>query len=110
MRSPLTGVLFALELTYDVRALLPLLVASMVAHGFTVLVMKRSILTEKVARRGFHVSREYSVDPLERLALNDVMTTQSRLPSRQVIAGRLACWVSNFSPRRTAEASGVSGA
>ena len=37
--------------------------------------MKRSILTEKVARRGYHVSREYAVDPLELLSVGDVMTT-----------------------------------
>ncbi len=74
MRSPLTGTVFALELTHDVNALPALLIASVVAHGFTVLVMKRSILTEKVARRGFHVSREYSVDPLEMLSVADVMT------------------------------------
>lgn len=55
MRSPLTGVVFAIELTGDLSAALPLLIASTVAHGFTVLAMKRSILTEKVARRGFHV-------------------------------------------------------
>jgi CIC family chloride channel protein len=75
MRSPLTGVLFALELTYDVRTLLPLLIACTFAHGLTVLVMKRSILTEKVARRGFHVSREYAVDPLELLSVGDIMST-----------------------------------
>jgi H+/Cl- antiporter ClcA/predicted transcriptional regulator len=75
MRSPLTGIVFALELTYDIKTLLPLLVATVLAHAFTVLVMKRSILTEKVARRGFHVSREYSVDPLERLCISDVMST-----------------------------------
>src|SRR5207245_5590623 len=69
MRSPLTGAVFALELTYDMRTLPLLLVASVISHGFTVLVMKRSILTEKVARRGYHVSREYSVDPLERLSV-----------------------------------------
>jgi chloride channel protein, CIC family len=74
MRSPLTGTIFALELTHDVNALPALLIASVVAHGFTVLVMKRSILTEKVARRGFHVSREYSVDPLEMLSVEEVMT------------------------------------
>jgi CBS-domain-containing membrane protein len=74
MRSPLTGVVFALELTYDIRTLLPLLIASVTAHGFTVLLMKRSILTEKVARRGFHVSREYSVDPLERIPVGQVMS------------------------------------
>jgi CBS domain-containing protein len=75
MRSPLTGVIFALEITYDIRMLLPLLIATIIAHGFTVLVMRRSILTEKVARRGFHVSREYSVDPLERLSVEEVMST-----------------------------------
>jgi H+/Cl- antiporter ClcA len=76
MRSPLTGTLFALELTHDTNALLPLLTACIIAHMVTVLVMKRSILTEKVARRGYHVSREYSVDPLELLSIGDVMTTQ----------------------------------
>jgi H+/Cl- antiporter ClcA len=76
MRSPLTGTLFALELTHDMNLLLPLLIAAVVSHAFTVLVMKRSILTEKVARRGYHVSREYSVDPLEILSIGEVMTTQ----------------------------------
>jgi H+/Cl- antiporter ClcA len=76
MRSPLTATLFALELTHDINALLPLLTAAVIAHMFTVLVMKRSILTEKVARRGFHVSREYTVDPLERLCVSEVMTTE----------------------------------
>src|SRR5258708_6081943 len=73
MRSPLTGVIFVLELTHDVNVLLPLLIATTIAHGFTVLVMKRSILTEKLSRRGFHLSREYEVDPLENLSVADVM-------------------------------------
>ncbi len=75
MRSPLTGIIFALELTHDINVLLPLLVASMIAHVFTVLVLKRSILTEKVARRGYHLSREYAVDPLEVLFARDAMRT-----------------------------------
>lgn len=75
MRSPLTGTIFALELTLDIKVLPALLLASGVAYGFTVLVMKRSILTEKVARRGYHITREYSVDPLERVSVHEVMTT-----------------------------------
>jgi CIC family chloride channel protein len=75
MRSPLTGVIFAVELTHDLNVMLPLLVASVIAHGFTVLVLKRSILTEKVARRGFHLSREYAVDPLEIQFVREVMRT-----------------------------------
>jgi chloride channel protein, CIC family len=66
-------VIFALELTHDVNMLLPLLVAVSMAHAFTVLVLKRSILTEKIARRGYHVTREYAIDPLEILFAREVM-------------------------------------
>ena len=76
MRSPFTGVVFALELTHDVNVLLPLLVAVTVAHAFTVLTLRRSILTEKIARRGYHLSREYSIDPLEILLAREVMQTE----------------------------------
>ncbi|HEX7796652.1 MAG TPA: chloride channel protein [Vicinamibacterales bacterium] len=83
MRSPLTGIVFALELTHDENMMLPLLIAVTIAHGFTVLVMKRSILTEKIARRGFHLSREYAIDPLEILFVREVMRTKiAALPSR----------------------------
>ena len=73
MRSPFTGIVFALELTHDVNMLLPLLVSVTLAHGFTVLALRRSILTEKVSRRGYHLSREYAVDPLEILFVREVM-------------------------------------
>jgi CIC family chloride channel protein len=76
MRSPFTGIVFAIELTHDINMILPLIVAAVIAHTFTVLVLKRSILTEKVARRGFHLSREYSVDPLEVLFVREVMRTR----------------------------------
>src|SRR6516165_11917958 len=91
MRSPLTGAVFALELTHDINALPALLLGSVVAYGFTVLVMKRSILTEKVARRGYHVTREYSVDPLELTTVADVMaaavvTVPESLPTDRLVA------------------------
>jgi CIC family chloride channel protein len=82
MRAPLTGVVFALELTHDVNMLLPLLLAVTIAHGFTVLTLKRSILTEKISRRGFHLSREYSTDPLEIIFAREVV--------RQVVPDVLA--------------------
>jgi CBS domain-containing protein len=76
MRAPFTAILFALELTHDINVLLPLLVAAILAHATTVLLLKRSILTEKVARRGFHISREYATDPLEILFVREVMRTK----------------------------------
>ncbi len=75
MRSPFTSIVFALELTHDVNALLALLVACTIAHLVSVLTLKRSILTEKIARRGYHVTREYEIDPLHALLVADVMAT-----------------------------------
>ena len=43
------------------------------AHGTTVLLLRRSILTEKLARRGHHLVREYSVDPFEVHRIGEVM-------------------------------------
>jgi chloride channel protein, CIC family len=73
MRSPFTGVVFTLELTRDVNALPPLLVGVLLADFVTVFTMKRSILTEKVARKGVHVAREYGVDVLEQVPVAKVM-------------------------------------
>src|SRR5579864_5334998 len=74
MRAPLTAAIFAFGLTRDANALLPLLATSAISYGFTVLTMRRSILTEKIARRGYHIYREYGVDPLERQFVEEVMT------------------------------------
>lgn len=73
MRSPLTGIVFMLELTHDWNALPGLLIGSVAALAVTVLLLRRSILTEKLARRGHHIAREYSVDPFELVRVGDVM-------------------------------------
>jgi len=87
MRSPFTSIVFAFELTHDANVFLPLLVGSVIAHGFTVLTLKRSILTEKVARRGYHLSREYAVDPLEILFAREVMRSEVlALPATSTVA------------------------
>jgi CIC family chloride channel protein len=84
MRSPLTAVAFMLELTDDIRVLPGLLIACAAAHAVTVLIMRRSILTEKVARRGYHVMREYIVNPLARIRVADVMERDApTLPANQ---------------------------
>src|SRR5262249_26531273 len=43
------------------------------AYAVTVLLLRRSILTEKIARRGHHLSREYSVDPFDIHRVGEVM-------------------------------------
>ncbi|HWY76076.1 MAG TPA: chloride channel protein [Verrucomicrobiae bacterium] len=73
MRSPLTAMVFAVELTRDFNLFPGLMIGSVAALGVTVLLMKRSILTEKLARRGQHITREYSIDHLEMSRVRDVM-------------------------------------
>jgi chloride channel protein, CIC family len=70
---PLTAILFSLELTHALPALLPLTLTCTASYLVTSLVMPRSILTEKLNRRGYHLSREYGVDPLEMVCVGDVM-------------------------------------
>jgi CIC family chloride channel protein len=89
MRSPFTSIVFAFELTHDANVFLPLLIGSVIAHAFTVLTLKRSILTEKVARRGYHLSREYAVDPLEILFVREVMRTKVGVLSATSTVGEM---------------------
>ena len=76
MRSPFTAMVFTLELTHDLNTLPALLVSCIAAEIVSVLLLRRSILTEKVARRGYHIVREYSVDPLEIKRVGDVMDVE----------------------------------
>jgi CIC family chloride channel protein len=74
---PLTAILFSIELTHALPALMPLTLACTASYLLTSLVMPRSILTEKLSRRGYHLSREYGVDPLETVSVSEVMKKSS---------------------------------
>jgi CIC family chloride channel protein len=73
MRAPLTGMMFLLELTHDLHALPALLLGTVAALAVTVLLLPRSILTEKLARRGRHIARDYAVDVFELTRVTEVM-------------------------------------
>jgi H+/Cl- antiporter ClcA len=86
MRAPMTGALFAAELTNHLSALPETIAAGAAAHAISVLVMKRSILTEKIARRGRHILREYSVDALEFMQAGQLMTgNPATLPGAMLV-------------------------
>ncbi len=74
LRCPLTATVFAIELTGDLRVMPAVLVACVASFAVTVLLMRRSILTERLARRGRHLSYEYTVDPFEVAQVSDIMT------------------------------------
>jgi CBS domain-containing protein len=74
MRAPLTSALFVAELTGRFDALPEAITGSGIAFAIAVLLLRRSILTEKISRRGRHVSQEFTVDPLALSLARDVMT------------------------------------
>ena len=76
LRLPFTAIFFAVGVTGNIDAMLPLLVCGLAAHTVTVLLMRRDILTEKVARRGHHVTREWHADPFALARVKDVMVTE----------------------------------
>jgi CIC family chloride channel protein len=87
MRSPFTAMIFAVELTRDVNLLPGLMVACIASEAVTVLLLKRSILTEKVARRGHHLTREYVVDPFEIHRVREIMVaTVQTIPDTMTVA------------------------
>ncbi|MBZ9797910.1 chloride channel protein, partial [Mesorhizobium sp. ES1-4] len=91
MRAPLTATFFAVELTGNTHVLVPLIAACAAAHAVTVLSMKRSILTEKIARRGHHLVREYRVDPFALTRVREVMTSQvESVPATMTLHGAAA--------------------
>ena len=86
MRAPMTGALFAAELTDHFSALPETIAAGAAAYAVSVLIMRRSILTEKIARRGRHILREYSVDALEFVLAGQLMTRDPKtLPGSMAI-------------------------
>ncbi|MFT4046174.1 MAG: chloride channel protein [Solimonas sp.] len=87
MRAPLTGALFAAEVTGRFDALPLAVLAAAAAYAVSVLLVKRSILTEKIARRGRHIVQEYSVDPHDLLLAAELMTpSPDTLPASTTVA------------------------
>jgi H+/Cl- antiporter ClcA len=83
LRCPLTATVFAIELTGDLSVMPAVLVACVASFAVTVLIMRRSILTERLARRGRHLTYEYTVDPFEVMRVGEIMTHPAdTLPAR----------------------------
>ena len=80
-RAFLTSVVFAFETTQQPHGLLPLLGACAMAYLVSGLMMRNTIMTEKIARRGVRVPAEYSADYLERISVGEAC-------SRKVISLR----------------------
>jgi len=89
--APLTAIVFSLELTHQFECVPLLVVGCVAAYGLTAFIMPRSILTEKLGRRGLHLSREYGIDPLEMLMVSKVMRAEPPASTRYSVYSDEPC-------------------
>lgn len=73
-RALLASVVFAFETTLQPLGLLPLLCGCSAAFLVSCFLMRHTIMTEKIARRGVRVPSEYAADFLDQLRVGDFTT------------------------------------
>jgi H+/Cl- antiporter ClcA len=78
-RALLTSIVFALESTAQSNALLPLLSACVGSYVVSFFLMKNTIMTEKIARRGVKAPDSYEPDILEKINVSEIMRTDGML-------------------------------
>ncbi|HEY9449335.1 MAG TPA: chloride channel protein [Gemmatimonadaceae bacterium] len=71
-RALLASVVFAFETTRQPMGLLPLLGGCSAAYLASLLLMKHTIMTEKLARRGTNIESDYAVDFLSQVLVRDI--------------------------------------
>ncbi|HUB26382.1 MAG TPA: chloride channel protein [Tepidisphaeraceae bacterium] len=74
-RALLTSVAFAYETSHEPAAVLPALVACVAAYIVSALLMRDSIMSEKMARAGVRVPADFVADFLDQVLVKDVMGT-----------------------------------
>jgi H+/Cl- antiporter ClcA/predicted transcriptional regulator len=75
-RALLTSVVFVVETTFEPHGLAPLLLGCAMAYLVSALLMRETIMTDKIARKGIHVPTDYLSDPLESALVSEAMTTK----------------------------------
>ena len=74
-RAPFASIVFLFELTRDYNAVLPLMLATVIATLLASTLTHESIMTEKLTRRGLRVPADYHVDLLHHTSVGEVMTS-----------------------------------
>ena len=92
-RAVLASIVFAFETTRQPIALLPLLAGGITAHFLSSLLMRNSIMTEKIARRGIRVSSDYAADLLDQVLVRDRASRQLVTLSAVSTAGEVRAWM-----------------
>jgi CBS domain-containing protein len=76
IRATFTAIVFLFELTRDYQIIVPLMLASVLAEFVASVLMRESLMTEKLTRRGLRVQGDYEADVLSGTLVADVMTRE----------------------------------
>ena len=86
-RATFAFIVFAFEITHDYNAILPLMLACVIADMIALRYLPSSIMTEKLARRGLRVSGEFEVGVMQLVRVGEVMRTDvNSIPPEMTVA------------------------
>ena len=97
-RALLASVVFAFEATRQPLSLLPLLGGCTAAYLISALMMRYTIMTEKIARRGARVLVDYSVDYLDQVLVRDGATREVVALAADDTLASVRAWFSSRAP------------
>jgi chloride channel protein, CIC family len=97
-RATFALIVFAFEITRDYNAILPLMLACVIADLIALRYLPNSIMTERLARRGLHVPGEYEASVLHMVRVSEVMTTDVQPISAEMTVRDLAARMARSEP------------
>ena len=100
-RATFAAIVFAFEMTQNYHAILPVMMASVIADAVANALMTNSILTEQLQRKGVLVHHEYEADPLDMISVSAIMTTDVVSVPQTMTVGQLIEAINQHDPRLT---------
>jgi CBS domain-containing protein len=92
-RALLTSIIFALETTGQSNALLPLLAACIASYIVSFFLLKNTIMTEKIARRGVATPNAYEPDILDKIKIGQVLKEVRTVISNDTTIDEATAWL-----------------
>ena len=92
-RALLTSIIFALEVTGQSNALLPVLAGCLASYIVSFFIMENTIMTEKITRRGVKTPDSYEPDILETISVGDVMQENGLVLSDENTISEVREWL-----------------
>jgi H+/Cl- antiporter ClcA len=97
-RALLASAVFAFETTLQPLGLLPLLGGCTASFLVSCLLMRNTIMTEKIARRGVRVPAEYHADFLDQILVRDVCSKSAVTLLADQTVGDVRLWINSRVP------------